>query len=86
MLLKKDKSVLDEGSRILDFMIKSAEIRYKNGLGKISAYYKAKAALANIDNMKLMLENELRQKRIMLNSLMYRNVEAGLLYRYAATI
>lgn len=54
-------------------MIKSAEIRYKNGLGKISAYYKAKAALANIDNMKLMLENDMMQKRIALNTLMYRN-------------
>jgi hypothetical protein len=58
VLLKREK-VLDEGTRILDFMIKSAEIRYKNGLGKISAYYKAKAALANIDNMKLMLENDI---------------------------
>ncbi|MCS3798065.1 TolC family protein [Niastella sp. OAS944] len=75
LVLLKRQTVLDEGTRILDFMIKSAEIRYKNGLGKISAYYKAKAALANIDNMKLMLENELRQKRIMLNSLMYRNVQ-----------
>jgi outer membrane protein TolC len=78
VVLLKKQAVLDEGSRILDFMIKSAEIRYKNGLGKISAYYKAKAALANIDNMKLMLENDLRQKRIMLNSLMYRKVDAEL--------
>lgn len=75
LVLLKKQMVLEEGSRILDFMIKSAEIRYKNGLGKISAYYKAKAALANIDNMKLMLENDIRQKRIMLNSLMYRNVD-----------
>jgi outer membrane protein TolC len=78
VVLLKKQGVLDEGSRILDFMIKSAEIRYKNGLGKISAYYKAKAALANIENMKLMLENDLRQKRIVLNSLMYRSVDAGL--------
>ena len=78
VVLLKKQAVLDEGSRILDFMIKSAEIRYKNGLGKISAYYKAKAALANIDNMKLMLENDLQQKRIMLNSLMYRKVDAEL--------
>jgi outer membrane protein TolC len=78
VVLLKKQTVLNEGSQILDFMIKSAEIRYKNGLGKISAYYKAKAALANIDNMKLMLENDLRQKRIMLNSLMYRNVETEL--------
>jgi outer membrane protein TolC len=73
IILTKKINVLDEGSRILDFMIKSAEIRYKNGLGKISAYYKAKAALANIDNMKLMLQNEMVQKRIALNTLMYRN-------------
>lgn len=78
VVLLKKQQVLDDGSRILDFMIKSAEIRYKNGLGKISAYYKAKAALANIDNMKLMLENDLQQKRIMLNSLMYRKVDAAL--------
>jgi outer membrane protein TolC len=76
-LLKK-QAVLDEASRILDFMIKSAEIRYKNGLGKISSYYKAKAALANIDNMKLMLENDMRQKRIMLNNLMYRKTDQEL--------
>ncbi len=75
LVLQKKQMVLDEGTRILDFMIKSAEIRYKNGLGKISAYYKAKAALANIENMKLMLDNDTRQKRIMLNSLMYRKVD-----------
>lgn len=78
VVLLKKQAVLDEGSHILDFMIKSAEIRYKNGLGKISAYYKAKAALANIDNMKLMVEGEIRQKRIMLNSLMYRKANTDL--------
>jgi outer membrane protein TolC len=78
VVLQKKQAILDEGSRLLDFMIKSAEIRYKNGLGKISAYYKAKAALANIDNMKLMLENDMRQKRIMLNNLMYRKVDQEL--------
>jgi outer membrane protein TolC len=78
VILQKKQTILDEGSRLLDFMIKSAEIRYKNGLGKISAYYKAKAALANIDNMKLMLENDMRQKRIMLNNLMYRKVDQEL--------
>jgi Outer membrane protein len=71
--LAKKRSVLDEGSRLLDFMIKSAEIRYKNGLGKISAYFKAKAALSNIENMMLMVENDINIKRIALNTLMYRN-------------
>jgi hypothetical protein len=52
-------------------MIKNAEIRYKNGLEKINAYYKAKAALGNVQSMRIMLENENIQNRIALNTLMY---------------
>lgn len=74
IILKKKSVVLEENEKLLDFMIKNAEIRYKNGLEKISAYYKAKAALGNIKNMQLMLENDMREKRIRLNSLMGRNV------------
>ncbi len=55
-------------------MIKNAEIRYRNGMEKISAYYKAKAALGNVQNMQLMFQNELKEKRIRLNALMGRNV------------
>lgn len=54
-------------------MIKNAELRYKNNLGKISAYYKAKASLGNIQRMRIMLESELTQKRIKLNTLMNRD-------------
>jgi outer membrane protein TolC len=54
-------------------MIKNAEIRYQNGLSKISAYYKAKASLGNIKNMQLMYENDIKEKRIRLNALMNRN-------------
>jgi len=73
IILKKKSVVLEENEKILDFMIKNAELRYKNGLEKISAYYKAKAALGNIKNMQLMLENDIREKRIRLNSLMGRD-------------
>ena len=73
IILRKKTVVLEENEKVLDFMIKNAEIRYKNGLEKISAYYKAKAALGNIKNMQLMLENDMREKRIRLNSLMGRN-------------
>lgn len=54
-------------------MIKNAEVRYKNGLEKISAYYKAKAALGYSQNMQLMYESEIRDRRIKLNALMNRN-------------
>lgn len=73
LILKKKLAVLNENKNILEFMIKNAEIRYKNGLGKISAYYKAKAALGNLQNMQLMFENDIKEKRIRLNSLMGRN-------------
>ncbi len=73
IIIKKKLSVLDQGEKLLNFMIQSAEIRYKNGLGKINAYYKAKAAISNIQNMRLMLDNEIKQRRIILNTLMSRD-------------
>lgn len=75
MMIKKKIFILDQDERLVDFMIKSAELRYKNGLGKISAYYKAKAAVGNIQNMKIMLENDIKQKQVALNTLMFRDKE-----------
>ncbi|HWI89954.1 MAG TPA: TolC family protein [Flavisolibacter sp.] len=73
IIVKKKINVLDQDMKILDFMIKDAELRYKNNLGKISAYYKAKASVGNIETMKVMLENEMVQRRIALNTLMNRD-------------
>ena len=42
IILKKKLTALNENEKLLNFMIKDAEIRYKNGLDKLSAYYKAK--------------------------------------------
>jgi outer membrane protein TolC len=79
IVLEKKLKVLDENDRLLKFMMQSAEIRYKNGLGKISAYYKAKAALANVENMQLMLRSEIEQKRIAINIVMNRNTDEAFL-------
>ena len=73
VIVEKKRAVLNENEKILDFMIRNAEIRYKNGLEKISAYYKAKAALGSVESMKVMLENENVQNSILLNTLMYRD-------------
>lgn len=73
IVLKKKLSVLEQDQKVLDFMIKDAELRYKNNLGKISAYYKAKAALGNIETMRISMENEIVQKRIAINTLMNRD-------------
>lgn len=71
ILLKKEK-VLDDNEKILSFMIRDAELRYKNNLGKLDAYYKAKAAQGNLQNMRVMLDNEIHLKKVMLNVLMNR--------------
>ena len=73
IILKKKLVVLEQNENLLNFMIKNTEIRYKNGMGKLSAYYKAKAALGSVQNMQLMFENDIKEKRIRLNSLMGRN-------------
>jgi outer membrane protein TolC len=73
IVVRKKLNVINENEKLLNFMIKDAEIRYKNGLDKLSAYYKAKAQLGYLLNMRLMLENERKQKLISLNTLMNRN-------------
>lgn len=78
IVLDKKLKVVKENEKMLDFMIRNAEIRYKNGLSKISAYYKAKAALGSSKNMQLMYENDLRVNRIRLNALMGRDALAPL--------
>lgn len=72
-IMQKRKTVLLENERILDFMIKNAELRYRNGLDKMNAYYKAKAALGDVQNMQLMVDSDIRESRIRLNALMNRN-------------
>src|ERR1035437_7615900 len=58
-------------------MISDAEVRFRNNMEKLSAYYKAKAALGNLQSMKLMTLNEIKQKQIALNTLMSRNVNTS---------
>lgn len=73
IVIKKQLLILDDNEKLLNYMIQSAEIRYKNGLEKINAYYKAKAALSYVQNMRIMLENEIKQRKYNINTLMYRD-------------
>ena len=73
LVIKKKQSVIAENEKLLNFMIQSSELRYKNSLGKLNAYYKAKAELGKIENQRVILSNEITQKRILLNTLMNRD-------------
>jgi outer membrane protein TolC len=73
LIAKRREPIIDEDARLLEFMIRDAELKYKNNLGKIGAYYKAKAALGNLDNRRIALDNLMVQQRIALNTLMNRD-------------
>jgi len=73
LIAAKKLTVLDNNQKLLQFMIQSTEIRYKNNLGKLNAYYKAKAALGDIENQRIQLQNEITQQQVRLNTLMNRN-------------
>ncbi|WP_018616670.1 TolC family protein [Segetibacter koreensis] len=73
IVIEKKLNVIAENEKVLNFMIKNAEIRYRNGMDKLSAYYKAKASLGNLETMKVMLQSDIINKRIALNTLMNRS-------------
>jgi outer membrane protein TolC len=73
LVIEKKQTVLNDNEKLLNFMIQSTELRYKNNLGKLNAYYKAKAELGKIENQREALNNEIKQKQILLNTLMNRD-------------
>ena len=73
MMINRKIDVLNSDEKLLKFMIESTELRYKNNLGKLNAYYKAKASLGKIEDQREILQNEIQQKRIVLNTLMNRD-------------
>ena len=73
LITEKKLKVLDDNEKLLDFMIRSTEIRFKNNLGKLNAYYKAQAALGDIENQRIILQNEITQQQVILNTLMNRD-------------
>lgn len=73
LVTNKKLKVLSDNENLLNFMIESTELRYKNNLEKLDAYYKAKAALGSLENQRIMLQNEIKQQEILINTLMSRN-------------
>ena len=73
LIIEKKIRILNDNEKLLRFMIESAELRYKNSLGKLDAYYKAEAALGKIEDQREILRNEILQKQVALNTLMNRD-------------
>jgi outer membrane protein TolC len=73
LVLNKKIKIADDNLLLLDYMIKSMEIRYQYNMDKLPTYYKAKSQYSTLESMILMLQNDISQKRIMLNTLMARD-------------
>jgi outer membrane protein TolC len=73
IIIKKKTKIAQDNLLLLDYMIKSMEIRYQYNMDKLSSYYKAKSQYATLQSMIVMLENDASQRKYMLNTLMARN-------------
>ncbi|MFV7236579.1 TolC family protein [Flavobacterium sp. ZB4R12] len=73
LVLNKKMQLADDNLLLLDYMIKSMEIRYQYNMDKLPTYYKAKSQYGALQSMIVMLQNDISQKRIMLNTLMARD-------------
>ncbi|WKL44330.1 TolC family protein [Flavobacterium sp. ZE23DGlu08] len=73
LVLNKKIKIADDNLLLLDYMIKSMEIRYQYNMDKLPTYYKAKSQYSALESMILMFQNDISQKRIMLNTLMARD-------------
>ncbi|WP_310559116.1 TolC family protein [Flavobacterium sp.] len=73
LVLNKKIKIADDNLLLLEYMIKSMEIRYQYNMDKLPTYYKAKSQYSTLQSMILMLQNDISQKRIMLNTLMARD-------------
>ena len=73
LVLNKKLKVAKDNLSLLSYMTKSMEIRYQYNMDKLPSYYKAKSQFSTLESMVVMFENEIVQKRIVLNTLMARN-------------
>ncbi|UQD55152.1 TolC family protein [Flavobacterium sp. K5-23] len=73
IVLDKKIKIANDNLLLLEYMIKSMEIRYQYNMDKLPTYYKAKSQYSNLQSMVVMLQNNISQKRILLNTLMARD-------------
>lgn len=77
LVLDKKIKIANDNLLLLEYMIKSMEIRYQYNMDKLPTYYKAKSQYSGLQSMLVLLENNIAQKRIVLNTLMARDKNTG---------
>lgn len=72
-IIERKQALLENTRGLLEYMLKSANIRLAYGKEKLNNIYKTKAELYELDNTGEQLDNEIKQQRIQLNTLMNRD-------------
>ena len=86
VVLEKKLNILKSTQTLLEYMLKDANIRLTYGKEKLSNIYKAKADLFELDNTREQLNNDIRQKNILLNTLMNRDQQTEFLVDTAIVV
>ncbi len=74
VVVEKKQLILKESEEILKLLITTSEEKFSNNQSQLQTIYKAKARLAELNNMLLMLEGFIAESNIGLNILMVRDV------------
>ena len=70
LVAEEKLNTLSESQRIVELMIKLARIRYPYNQGSLGNIYKAEGRLQEVENMKLMAQSEIEEKKLKLKTLM----------------
>ncbi|MBO3269964.1 TolC family protein [Hymenobacter defluvii] len=73
LMLQKKLHVLEKTERLMEFALRSIELRYKYGGEKLSDAYRAQAALQLHHVEEMELEGQLKERRANLNTLLVRD-------------
>ena len=74
---QKKQAVLKESRDLLNLLLSTAEAKFSNNQSQLQTIYKAKARLAEINNMSLMLDGIIAESNIGLNTLMVQRVDTA---------
>ena len=69
LVLEEKMKVLKENERIVEFMLKLARIRYPYNQGSLGNIYKAEGRQSEVQNMMLMTQGEIEEKKARVRSL-----------------
>jgi outer membrane protein, heavy metal efflux system len=73
-ITEKKQIILKESEEILQLLITTSEVKFSSNQSQLQSIYKAKARLAELNNMLLMLDGAIAESNIGLNILMVRDV------------